>query len=407
MLYPRRWFRCISNLQRSLQLDLPPLLSTSTYFTQTPFAPQFLDSTPSAIPHSSLFSNRPPICRFISRIDQAAPRLGYVNEQRRSLNSPATPAKAGIIPGPQRNTTTTLRIPRHVIEFPGADESSFVVDIESLILHLQPSICNTFAQYQTKLEIPTVRNPYNHPPCLATTATARPSKADSVAALLPSRPSITSSAADPTALQLPRRLRSPVPSPQLQPKTSVAACRFPPSAYPEPHLHRPTHFPSVHDEAASQPPAQIQSTRTPLMTKKAPLAATQRPPSPAACPSAPKHYDGPSQTAAQAQMVDLPPTQPPSPHHSPQSPQALVRGPSPEAPQAEEELVLPRRLRKNHIRQALHQSPEQHLTIPFPLVQVKVVASTGLSNLDPVPRAPSLNRSAPISRSRCMNVLRA
>lgn len=44
------------------------------------------------------------------------------------------------------------------------------------------------------------------------------------------------------------------------------------------------------------------------------------------------------------------------------------------------------RLLKMENRQARNQSPEPHLTIPFLPVQVKVVASTGVSNLDPEPR---------------------
>lgn len=78
------------------------------------------------------------------------------------------------------------------------------------------------------------------------------------------------------------------------------------------------------------------------------------------------------------------------------------------------ELLLPSELRVKQIRQARNQSPEQLLTIPLPLVQVKAPASTSLISLDPAPRAPSRSRSAPASsrllpRSpcRCTSELRA
>lgn len=104
------------------------------------------------------------------------------------------------------------------------------------------------------------------------------------------------------------------------------------------------------------------------------------PPSLVVCRSALKPYGAQLQTVARYQLVDLP---------------HLLAHPNP--------MLFPqsRRVREVEVeflpqikhRQARNQSPELHLTFPFPFVQVKV-ASTGLSSLDLVPRAPSRKLSA-------------
>lgn len=176
--------------------------------------------------------------------------------------------------------------------------------------------------------------PLQPPSCPATTATALPLTAllDNGAALSPSRPSPIYSAADPTARLLLRPLPSPALLPQPQQQINDGACPYPPSDSPEPLQTKGTPS-SLHDEAASQLLALILPTRMPLTMKMAPLAARPPRPSPAACPSEPRHSAEHRMEAAQVQMV-------------------------------------------------------------------KAVASTGLSNLGPVPRALSRSPSGPPSPPR-------
>jgi hypothetical protein len=106
-------------------------------------------------------------------------------------------------------------------------------------------------------------------------------------------------------------------------------------------------------------------------------------PSPVVCRSAHKHFEQGQMVEVQEHPVELPPT--PSP--TPLCPR------SQRVQQAEARVLF-----LKHIRQACNQSPELHLTFPFPLVQVKAVASTGLSSLGLALRVPSRSRNALPSR---------